>query len=255
MSDSRNSSKGIKSNETLFSLIEYLRENGEAGVTELAREVGMAKSTVHGHLTSLLDRGYVTKRDGKYYLGLQFFMDGHYARNQHEIYEKGKSAVDSLSKEIGETAWLLTEQNGRVMYLYGRGGQTDINVDSVLGSWTHMHQNSGGKAILAHLPSSDVERILNEHRLPKQTENTITDREELQTELKRIRERKYALNIGEDVEGINAVGVPLVHDNAVYGAITIAGPSYRVTKELCETEYADKLLAAINDIELALTYE
>jgi DNA-binding IclR family transcriptional regulator len=255
MENDRTESKGIKSNDTLFTIIEFLRENDGAGVTELAAGTGLSKSTVHGHLTSLRDRGFVVKRDGQYRLGLQFFDYGQYVRNQYDIYGVARDLVDELAAETGEIAGIVTEESGKVVYLYGRGGETDINLDSIIGSALYMHQNSGGKAILAHLPESEVEAIIDRHGLPGRTENTITTREDLYEELERTRERGYALNLSEDLEGIHAVGVPLIHDGTVRGALTIAGPSYRVTRERCETALAERLHAATDDIELALTYK
>jgi DNA-binding IclR family transcriptional regulator len=255
MENDRTESKGIKSNGTLFTIIEFLRENDGAGVTELAAGTGLSKSTVHGHLTSLRDRGFVVKRDGQYRLGLQFFDYGQYVRNQYDIYGVARDLVDELAAETGEIAGIVTEESGKVVYLYGRGGETDINLDSIIGSALYMHQNSGGKAILAHLPESEVEAIIDRHGLPGRTENTITTSEDLYEELERTRERGYALNLSEDLEGIHAVGVPLIHDGTVRGALTIAGPSYRVTRERCETALAERLHAATDDIELALTYK
>jgi len=255
MENDRTESKGIKSNDTLFTIIEFLRENDGAGVTELAAGTGLSKSTVHGHLTSLRDRGFVVKRAGQYRLGLQFFDYGQYVRNQYDIYGVARDLVDELAAETGEIAGIVTEESGKVVYLYGRGGETDINLDSIIGSALYMHQNSGGKAILAHLPESEVEAIIDRHGLPGRTENTITTREGLYEELERTRERGYALNLSEDLEGIHAVGVPLIHDGTVRGALTIAGPSYRVTRERCETALAERLHAATDDIELALTYK
>jgi DNA-binding IclR family transcriptional regulator len=248
-------SNGIQSDETLFTVIELLRKTDGAGVTELAERTGLAKSTIHGHLTSLHDRGFVTNRNGTYRLSLRFFDYGQYVRKQHEIYGVARNIVDELSDETGEIVGITTEENGKVVYLYGCGGQTDINVDSIVGSHLYMHQNSGGKAILAHLPDARVDAIIDEHGLPGRTENTITDREELYEELEQTRERGYALNLSEDLEGIHAVGVPLIHSGTVQGALTIAGPSYRVTREQCETELVDRLRAATDDIELALTYK
>lgn len=247
-------SKGIKSDETLFTVIECLREMDGAGVTELAERTDLSKSTVHGHLTSLHDRGFVIKLNNTYRLSLQFFDYGQYVRTQYEIYGVARNIVDELTEETGEIVGLVTEENGKAVFLYGRGGQTDINVDSFIGSPLHMHLNSGGKAILAHLPESRIDAIIDEHGLPGRTENSITDRQELYEELERTRERGYALNLSEDLEGIHAIGVPLIHDDTVRGALTIAGPSYRVTREQCETVFADRLLAATDDIDLALTY-
>lgn len=245
---------GIKSDETLFDLVELLRELDGAGVTELADRLGIAKSTVHGHLTTLRERGYVVKQSDQYALGLRFFEYGQYVRSRLEIVQSGTFAVDRLEAETGEMVWLLSYENGKAVYVYGRGGDNDIDINTILGTRIHMHYNSGGKAILAHLPESEVLDIVDTHGLPSRTDHTITDPDRLLAELEAIRERGYALNRSEDLEGIHAVGVPLLVDGEIQGALSVAGPAHRMPKERCEGEVLDRLRAATNDIDLTLAY-
>ncbi|RLM53676.1 IclR family transcriptional regulator [Halobellus sp. Atlit-31R] len=248
------SGRGIKSDETLFDIVERIRDLDGAGVTELADGLDIAKSTVHGHLTTLRDRGFVVKRGQQYHLGLQFFEYGQYVRSQLDIFQSGMFAVDRLEAETGEMSWLVTHQNGKAIYVYGRGGENDINVNTILGTKVHMHCHSGGKAILAYLPEDEVERIIDRHGLPERTTNTITDREQLYADLDQIREQGYALNLSEDLEGIQAIGVPLLVDGEVQGALSVAGPAHRMTRERCEGEILDKLRAATDEIDLTLAY-
>ncbi|WP_435127017.1 IclR family transcriptional regulator [Halobaculum sp. D14] len=245
---------GVKSDERLFAIAEHLRESGGAGVTELANHTGLAKSTVHDHLSTMRDHGFVVKDGTTYRLGLEFFAYGQSVRTRHDVYEAAAPIVDDLVESTGEMAWLLTHENGRVMYLYGGAGETEVNANALIGSWAYMHCNSGGKAILAHLPDSAVESVVDRHGLPARTPNTITDPDELAEELAAVREQGYALNLGEDLEGIHAVAVPLLFEEEVKGALAIAGPAHRVSEERCKTELADKLRASTNDIELNLAY-
>ncbi|WP_144901038.1 IclR family transcriptional regulator [Halobellus captivus] len=249
-----NESRGIKSDGTLFDIIEILRTLDGAGVTELADRLDIAKSTVHGHLTTLLGRGFVVKRGQEYHLGLRFFEYGQYVRGQLDIFQSGLAAVDRLERETGEMSWLITHQNGKAIYVYGRGGKNDINVNTILGTRVHMHYNSGGKAILAHLPDDEVDRIVDRHGLPARTKNTITDRQQLTEELEAIREQGYALNLSEDLEGIQAIGVPLTVDGEVQGALSVAGPAHRMSKARCEGEILEHLRAATDEIDLTIAY-
>jgi len=245
---------GVKSDRTLFAIIELLKDKDGAGVTELAGQLDLAKSSVHKHLRTMEEHGYVVKRDGRYHIGLQFFHYGEYARNQYDVFHAATAKVEELADETGEMSWIMAHENGRAMYLFGDGGTTEINVNSVIGSWTNMHCTSGGKAMLAHLPRAEVEAVVDRHGLPARTENTVTDRDALFSELAEIRDRGYALNLGEDLEGIHAVGVPLAFEGAIQGALTVAGPAHRLPRERCETDLADLLLAAANDVELNLAY-
>ncbi|MFC7203279.1 IclR family transcriptional regulator [Haloferax namakaokahaiae] len=254
MKDGHTERRMVKSDETLLSIVEYLREADGAGVTEIANHLKLAKSTVYDHLVTMREYGFFVKRGQRYHLGLQFFSYGQYVRNQFKIYEAAKPVVDRLTERTGEMVWLIAHENGRIMYLYGHAGATDINANSLIGSWAYMHCNSAGKAILAHLDDSEVEQIIQRHGLPARTEYTTTDPDELRDELTTIRQQGFALNMGEDLEGIHAIGVPLLFDEEVQGALAVAGPAHRVTRERCEEELAEQLFAARNDIELNLVY-
>ncbi|UIP01487.1 IclR family transcriptional regulator (plasmid) [Halobaculum sp. CBA1158] len=246
--------RGVKSDETLFALVEQIRESEGAGVTELADALGLAKSTVHGHLSTMREHGFVVRRDGEYRLGLEFFGHGQYVRTQRAVYDVALPVLDDLAEETGETTWLMVHENGRVMVIDGRAAGAEINVNSVVGSWAHMHANSGGKAILAHLPTEEVDEIAADSGLPAMTDATITDREALATELETVRERGFALNLGEDLRGIHAVAVPLFDGDEVQGSIAIAGPAHRVDRDRCTGELAERLGAAADDIEVGLAY-
>lgn len=136
---------GIEPDETPFDLAELLRELDRAGATELAERLAVAKSAIHGHLTTLRDRGFVVKRSGRYELGLRFFEYGQCARSQLEIVQSGTLAVEKLEAETREMVWLLTHQNGMAIYVYGRAGDNEVSVNTILGARTHTHCNSGGR--------------------------------------------------------------------------------------------------------------
>jgi len=245
---------GVKSDETLFAVLAALREAGGAGVTELADELDVAKSTVHNHLATMREHGFVVKAGDEYRLGLELFHYGQEVRNEFDVYRAARPVVDDLVEATGEMVWLFTPENGRVMYLYGGAGGTGIDVDTILGSWEYMHCTSGGKAILAHYGEDEVDAVVERHGLPARTPNTVTSREELDAELDAVRERGYALNLGEDLEGVHAVAVPLHYEDELVGSLAVAGPAHRVSRERCESELVDQLRASTNDIELNLAY-
>jgi IclR family acetate operon transcriptional repressor len=245
---------GVKSDETMLAVLAALRGAGGKGVTELADELDVAKSTVHNHLSTMREHGFVVQRGDQYQLGLEFFSYGQEVRNDVEVYRAARPVVDDLVAETGEMVWLLTPEQGRMIYLYGRAGETAVDVNTILGSWEYMHCTSGGKAILAHYDDDQVDEVVQRHGLPARTANTISNREALAEELETVRERGYALNMGEDLEGIHAVAVPLLYEDDIRGSIAVAGPAHRVSRERCEGEILDALRASTNDVELNLAY-
>lgn len=247
--------KEIKSDKTLFTIIEQLKQSNGAGVTELAKDLNISKSTVHGHLMSLQNRGFIVKDDEEYCLGMEFFRYGHYVRSKTNISHAGRTAVDKLEKETDEMAWLLTQEKGNAIYIYGRGGNNDIDIDTILGKWVDMHCNSGGKAILAHLPQKRMDQIIEQSGLPQKTNNTITSRKALNKECAQIREQGYALNISEDFKGIHAVSVPLLLEGKIQGALSVAGPAHRLPLERLEGEVLNQLRVVTDEIELNLVFQ
>jgi DNA-binding IclR family transcriptional regulator len=129
-----------------------------------------------------------------------------------------------------------------------------VRQDAPLGTRYYLHENSGGKAILAELPDDQIDSVIQEVGLPKQTENTITSRSELFDRIEKIRERGFAMNTEERRKGINAVAVS-IHDSEIgdYGALTVAGPANRLNEQKLE-KHGETLLGAINELELEINY-
>lgn len=244
----------IRSDVTLFSIIEHLMDENGASVTDIANELGLAKSGVHKHLKTMEEYGYVVQRDGIYQLGLQFFNRGVYTRTQYDLPQTVRPLISEMAEQTDESAWCIVPEGGRGMVLYGASENDSINPDSLIGSWIHLHAHSGGKAIMAQLSRPEIDAILDQHGLPAKTQSTITDRDDLLKELDRVREDGYAFNFGEDIEGIHAVGVPVVIEGDVLGAFAIAGAANRLTKEYCETELVPLLKSAVDDLELSYIY-
>lgn len=245
--------RGIKTTDTVFDIVERLNSLGGATVTELADALGLAPSTVHDHLASLVRRGYVVKDDGQYRTSLLFLSLGMAARGRYALVEPGERAVSKLAEKTSQRAQLLLEENGRaIVVCRATDGDTGSGGD-VLGRVLPMHCTAGGKAILAFYPDELVEEILDRHGLPELTENTITDREGLYEELASIRERGFAVNRGESVRGIRSVGCPVVVDGRAIGAVTVTGSEHIMDEDYLTGELSRRVLAATNEIEMAVT--
>lgn len=245
----------IQSDEVLFDIIEHLEREGAVGVTELAGAVDRTKSTVHAHLASLANRGYVVNTNGKYRLGLRFFDLGVRVRNEIDLYHVASPKLVEMAAQSEENARCIVEENGLGTFVAGAAGKHSVSTDARVGTQTTLHCISGGKAILAHLPEHRVRAIVDRHGLPKRTENTITDLDALLSELATIREDGFAINHGESIDGIHAVSAPVRDvDGGVAGAVSVSGAANRLPVERCRTEIADLIVATANEIELDLTY-
>lgn len=244
----------VKTAQTLFAIVEGLEEREKAGVSELADHLGLAVSTVHDHLTTLEELEYVVKSDKKYQLGLKFLRLGVNARLNVDMYPLVAPYLEEIADETGETAWLVVEENGLSVHVARAMGEEGVETANRIGRRSHLHYHGGGKAILANLPRVRVDEIINRHGLPAMTENTITDPDELFTELEEIRDRGYALNDNEEIIGTRSVGAPIVVDDEVLGAISVGGPANRLKRKRFEEELPRMVTGIVNEIELKLQY-
>lgn len=210
-------------------IVEVLLEHGTAGVTTVAAALDIPKSTAHDHLRTLERVGYVVNEERKYRLSTRFLHVGESARDSHELFVHGRDETLALADAVGETkhVQLVTEEHGKCASLFAprpRGAQ-------VAGRATpyprrpHLHTNAPGKVILAHESDEMVERVLEEHGIPRWTPNTITDEDALRATLEQIRETGYAVDDGEVVTGMRGVAAAVVTGDTVHGAIAVYGAS------------------------------
>jgi DNA-binding IclR family transcriptional regulator len=241
----------VRTTEKTLRIVEALKENEGGHVTRLAEQLGMSKSTVHNHLATLEENGYVVKDGDTYRLGLKFLDLGGYTRSQMKLFRIAKPKVKQMAEETGEVANLLTEENGMGVYLFRAKGEQAVDLDTYVGHRTHLHYTAQGKAILAHMPESRVQEIIETYGLPKATPNTITDPDELFAELEKIRERGYATHEEERLMGLRSIAAPIQPDNGVAcGSISISAPASRMEDE----EITDIVASAANAIELNVKY-
>ena len=253
MSDSV--TNGVQAIEKTSRILTALRELEGAGVTELADELTYSKSTVHHHLTTLREEGLVTKRDGEYHLGIRLFEFGAFARRQRDIYTAGKPEVDALAEETGELANLMIAENGKGVYIHIGAGEDAVNLDTSTGTVQYLHACAIGKAILSEMPPDRVDEIIDQHGLPAETSNTVTDRATLKEELAQIRERGVAFDKEERAEAIRCVATPVTDkDGELLGAISISGPATRMRGERFEREIPELAQNAAEVIGLNASY-
>lgn len=249
-------SRTIQSDKTLIRILESLQESEGARIGQIASELDLADSTVHGHLTTLREHGLITKRGEEYHVGLRFLEFGVRTRNTYPLYQTAKSRVDELAQDVQEKVWCIVEENGRAVYLYGTSGYHSVKTYATEGQVSDLHHLAGGKAILANLPKDRRQNLLDELKLEPKTEKTITNREVLCDEFETIKSRGYAINDEESMEGLRAISAPVKKpDSGVFGAISISGPAKRLSQERIETTLVEKLTGLTNELEISILYE
>ena len=235
-------------------VLDAVREHDEVGASDLAAALDISKSTAYIHLRTLEENGFLVQRGDTYRLAFKFTVLGEYVRNRSPLYRYGKSAVDDLAEETNQYTHIVTEENGFGINLYQVKGDTSVEGEyqtNKIQRRDNLHYTASGKAILAYLPRERVEDILDERGLPARTTNTITDAETLFAELEQIRERGYAYNDGEEIDGFRAVGAPVRDaDGNVLGSLSVSGPTSVMQGERFEEEMPQRVIQSANVIEV-----
>ena len=246
----------VQATKKSFEIVEYLMTADGGDVADIADHFQMATSTVHDHLTTLHDLGYVVNERGEYHLSLRFLDVGERVRNRMQLYKTARPELQDLAENTGEHASLVVEEHGRGVLVETVRGPKAVKIDTHNGMRIRLHTTAPAKAILANLPQERIDEIVDEFGLPAMTENTITDRETLAEELEQIRQQGYALDREERIQGMQSVAAPIMdRDENVRGAISVYGPSNRMENDRFNEDIPDMLLRSANIIELNLNYQ
>lgn len=243
----------VRAVETTIEVLEALKKLHTASITELADHLDLTKGTVHNHISTLEQHRFVVKVDGEYKLSLRFLIFGEYVRNNNLLHHIGEPEIQKLADETGEIVHLSTEEHGLSMKLRKIHGEQAVGEQFhvvKLQRPDYLHYTATGKATLAFLPRTRVERIIDAYGLEKMTENTITDRSALFDELEKTRKRGFSLNDQEEVEGVRAVGAPVRDQTGrVLGSVSVSGPISRIQGERFHEMLPEKVKNTTNVIE------
>lgn len=236
-------------------LIETLVQERGATAADLVAELDFAHSTVHNHLNTLSQYGYVVQEGNTYHVGAKFCHIGDYVRRRKPEYLIAGEIVAELAQKTKLEADFAVEENGHVISLHNELNFSDSSHFLTDGRFFHVHSTASGKAMLAEYSEDKIQKIIQHVGLPEQTEHTITDEEKLLTELEAIRERGYATSNEEAIEGLwaiaKAVKTPMGN---VCGSLNLSGPTYLSTEDMHQSaaetlkEQVDRFEAQIEEV-------
>lgn len=243
--------KTVLSVDRAFDILEEIRNREEAGITQLAEELDVSKSTIHNHLNTMANRGYVVNENDRYRLGFRFLSFPDVVQKSNRLYQTAVNEIDELVNRTGERSQLLVKENGHGIYIYQQTDNRAIRTSSRVGTRVMLHSSAIGKALLAYQPSEEVDQILDRDGLPPMTENTITSREAFEDELERVREIGVAFDDEEGIEGMRCVAAPIKNDqNISVGAISVSGPCTRFQEERFQETLPQEVQQTAQAIEI-----
>jgi DNA-binding IclR family transcriptional regulator len=245
----------VEATETSLRVLEALTDQeGVSGVTQLADRLDLSKSVVHNHLSTLRDRGYVVKRSSGYAASLRPLSLGARAREHLRTCRVAKPKVDNLAAASGETTMLfvLEESAGVPAYVVepSDGWQSSFRV----GERYPLPVTAPGKAILATLSTEQLDAVFEATAFEAYTDATVTDRAELETELRRIRDDGIAFCRGEHQSGVVGVAAPIeAGDSQTVAALGVCGPVERLNGRYLEEDIPGQVLSTVRSIQVELT--
>lgn len=231
-------------------------KKGGIGVTEIAKQIDINKSSVYRILSTLVQYGYIEQdsETGRYKLGYKFLEVSTKLLDSIDLREEAKPFLLELENETNEVIHLVVYDQGEVVYIEKLEGNETLRMHSKVGKRAPMHCTSVGKAILAHLPSSVVLEILERRGMAMHTEHTITDKDQFLKELIQVKQKGYALDLEENEKGITCIAAPIFdHLGKVIAAISISGPTMRMTNERMGT-LQDRMIEVGKQISVRLGY-
>ncbi|MBA2870360.1 DNA-binding IclR family transcriptional regulator [Anoxybacillus calidus] len=228
----------VKSVSRALDIIDIVSlEKDGLGVTEIAKQMDINKSSVYRILSTLVRYGYMEQDEetSRYKLGYKFLEMSSKLLESIDLRKEAKPYLQELEKETNEVIHLVVYDQGEVIYIEKLEGTETLRMHSKVGKRAPMHCTAVGKAILAHLPSNVVLDILERKGMPRHTDKTITDQDEFLKELAQVKQKGYALDLEENEYGIRCIAVPIFdHVGRVIAAVSVSGPTIRMTDERIE---------------------
>lgn len=212
-------------------LKEFSGSTREIGVTELARRLGIGKSTAHRLLHTLAEERLLEQDPdtGAYRLGLAIYELGNAVSMHTDLHEACTPVLDDLRNSTRETVQVAVLDGREVVYVERRESPHTLRLFGRIGHRNAAHCTSTGKVLLAWLPAPTLSALLDGWTLPAHTPYTITDPAALLSHLADVRRRGWALQVNETEMGAGAVAAPIRNGlGEVVAAVSVAGPIQRV---------------------------
>jgi DNA-binding IclR family transcriptional regulator len=241
----------VKSSDRTLEILERLAASGRRTLGELARELDIPKSSLHGILRTMTERGWVEVDPGgtRFGLGLRALQVGAAYLEADDAVTLLGTLLDELAAEFGETVHLGRLDGANVVYMAKRESIHPLRLFSAIGRRLPAHATALGKALLAERDDAEVAAIL-PSPLPRLTARTLTDGADLAAELHATRERGYAVDREENTDGIVCFAMAVPLRKPAVDAISLSIPVSRLADGV-EPRTADGLRRAVDQVRAA----
>ena len=207
-------------------LLEYLAlQPGQCGVTDLAREFGTSKTTIHRHLRTLVNREFVRQDvlSLRYEPGIKLFQLGERLRERFGILGAARAEMERLRNESGQAVTLSTLVHDKVLILDLVQGNTVVEFGIRPGTQMDLHSSAHGKVALAFGPAQLLETFMTPVATRVRRDSGLSGAL-LRKRVVAARKQGWATAANEVVFGVNALAAPVFdHRGSFAGTIAIVG--------------------------------
>ncbi|MBB5047289.1 IclR family acetate operon transcriptional repressor [Rhodopseudomonas rhenobacensis] len=247
---------GIQALDRAFLILDIIADaGGEAKLTEIAGIAGLNVSTCHHLISTLYNWGYVARgpNSRSYVLGSRILHLSAACLRQVDLPRRAQIYLDRLNDQTHEAVQLAIMQGTNLVNVLRRESRHAVRVDAGLGGKSNAaHATATGKAILAWLPPSELDRIIADKGLTAFTPQTITDLDRLKEELRIVRRNGVAVDREEFQPGVICIGAAIRdHAGAVVGSISVSSPLFRATDDYVD-DIKRHLISATNELSSEL---
>ena len=220
----------LRSIERLFAIIGTIDRHGAIGVSEASEHLDMAKSTVHDHLTTLHQEGFLLKDgDDRYQLGLEFLSLGGSARRRTTNFSQIEPVLTNIASDTGESVIYVVQERGELVGVGSVLGDRGIRSSVGLGFRAELSTVPEGRLLLAFLPQSAREEYIDELNFPVAG---FDSRPAFVSRLDELRSNGWVVGRNTVVDNVTSVSVPVCNNaGTLYGAVVVATPSPRGTEK------------------------
>lgn len=229
----------------------------ELGVTELSKRLKLHKNNVFRLLATLESRGYIEQNRAteNYRLGIRCLQLGQSYVQHMGLLRQAGPIMHELVRQANETTYLALLRRGAIVPVEVFEADRPVRIVSQLGEALPLHATAAGKAYLAFESEEDLRALLPDG-LQRFTDKTLVERSALVQQLKGVTQSGYAVDVGEHVEDIRAVAVPVRdYTRNVVGTLAIAAPASRMSPERVEKEMAPLVLKAGRELSSRLGFD
>ena len=223
----------IESVDNALRILQMLRDSGQLRVSDVAAELGIARSTAHRLLAMLVYRDFaVQAEDRSYRSGPAVSAEPLRAEPTLRLRQVMRPHMDALRDQVAETINLVIRLGTQTRFLHTVESAQVLRVGDRQGAILPAWKTSGGKALLAELPDTQLTALLRGANGRPPEGMTVAERRSLVNELRLVRDQGYAENIEESESGVCAIGL-CVRDKAgePVAALSVSAPSVRYTPD------------------------